>query len=525
VTEAGRDPVTHDLPPAPLPPGEAAAAGSRAHNLRSPTTAVLHGALTLLSTQPITWSATLLNTIYVPRYLTDRELGQYAVVIAIASVAGTVVTLGVSTALSRRVSERSVQATADASTALALVLILAVPVALGLAFLWPQFDTSLTDSGLLPIALTGMVLNLSQNILFAVLIGQERHGLFATINAATTFISAVAGVGVLLAGFGLLAYMIVGIVVTTLTTTVGWRISAIGFDLSSLRLQRMIRLAGEGLPFLGWNLSNRARGDAEVFLMAAVVSERSVGWWSAANRIMSIPVFIPTLVVQPLLPALTRCRDDQPQFQVALRRSLILVLMLTIPASIGLVSLAPIIPGLLGWAPTYESTVPLIIALGPHLPLVAVGMVLGTGLVALGRERQWVTFNATGSAISLGMYFLLIGGLERFLGQGALGAAVVRVISELMLIGGAVILLPRRIVDWLTLWAAIRVVAAGVILAAVVTVIRQQPIPGSIPLAVAGGAVSYALAILALRVVSRDELRRGEVLVSRLIARIRGRDA
>jgi hypothetical protein len=68
------------------------------------------------------------------------------------------------------------------------------------------------------------------------------------------------------------------------------------------------------------------------------------------------------------------------------------------------------------------------------------------------------------------------------------------------------------------------VITAGGILAAVVIGIQQSSLPLSLPLAIMAGAASYTVAILALRVVSADDLRRVRALADRVIARVRSRD-
>src|SRR5436853_36709 len=59
----------------------------------SPSARVARGALSLLTTQPLTWMTSLLTTVLVPQYLGAQGLGQYAVVVTVAGLAGTITTL------------------------------------------------------------------------------------------------------------------------------------------------------------------------------------------------------------------------------------------------------------------------------------------------------------------------------------------------------------------------------------------------------------------------------------------------
>src|SRR6266511_1001761 len=70
----------------------------------STTRRVLGGALMLLSTQPITWTSSLLLTIFIPRLLDSRSLGEFTIAVTLAALVGEVVSLGVPTVLTRRIA-------------------------------------------------------------------------------------------------------------------------------------------------------------------------------------------------------------------------------------------------------------------------------------------------------------------------------------------------------------------------------------------------------------------------------------
>src|SRR5207247_8960317 len=81
------------------------------------------GALSLLSTQPLTWGASLLTTIAGPRLLGAEALGQFTVVFTIATLAATGTSLGVSEFLVRRVAQSPATLRQDAGVALLVQMI------------------------------------------------------------------------------------------------------------------------------------------------------------------------------------------------------------------------------------------------------------------------------------------------------------------------------------------------------------------------------------------------------------------
>ena len=88
----------------------------------STTHRVIRGALILLSTQPLTWAASLLLVIFVPRLLDSRALGEYQMAVSLEGVLIAVLSLGVPSVLTRRLASHPDTARRDISTALALLV-------------------------------------------------------------------------------------------------------------------------------------------------------------------------------------------------------------------------------------------------------------------------------------------------------------------------------------------------------------------------------------------------------------------
>lgn len=487
--------------------------------IRPPLVSVLYGAIALLSAQPITWAAGLLTTMFVPRYLDAQALGQYTVAITITSLVGTVLGLGLTTSLTRRVAANPTRAVDDATAALVLVLGLSIPVAVGLAIVGPWVGVPIDPTTVLPIALAGMVVATAQTVLSSVLIGQQRHARFAWLNGLGVAVTAVAGIAVLMAGGGLAAYLAVGVGVTALVIVIGWRTAHLGFNLKGVSRTRLLDLAREGLPFLGWNVATRLRGDIEIGLLAALMTQQVVGWWGAATRIIGVPIFIPSLITTPLLPALSQHTDDIRIFDQTLRRSLILVIVLTLPASAMILALAPEIPSLFGWRAEFQNSVPLIMVLSMQVPLVSVGMVLGAGLIAIGDERRWLVVNGFATLMTAVGAWLAITASDSWFHNGAIGAAVVRVLGEVIMIVGALFLLPRGTLDWQTTSLTVRTVIASTAVVLVASSLGEV----SIVLAGAAGGATYAIALLVLRVVRLTEVLTTVSLARRTMASRRAR--
>jgi O-antigen/teichoic acid export membrane protein len=261
-------------------------------------------------------------------------------------------------------------------------------------------------------------------------------------------------------------------------------------------------------------VSLRLRHEVDVILLGLLLNQQAVGWLAAANRINYIPIFIPTLITTPLLPALSRSASDRLTFERTLRRSMQIVLLLTIPAAALMIALAPSIPDLLQWGPTFEHSIPVLMILALHQPLVAIDMVLGTGLIALHDERRWLGVSIGATILKPILSILAIPLFDQWLGNGAIGAAVTVVVAELLMLGGALLLLPRGMLDARTAHVGARIVVAGICLLATTAWLR----PTSLPLAVAAGGLVLVVTVAALGVVRLDDLRAVHGMVRRSLS-------
>jgi O-antigen/teichoic acid export membrane protein len=480
----------------PTAPAVQDASPSTGVSSRSPSASIVRGALALLSTQPITWAASALAAIITPRFLGDQALGAFAYAWTIAGLAGVFVTLGVPEYLVRRVASRRTEIDSVGGAALVLVMGVAALAAVALAFLLPLLGYPAGDVAILRWALIGMVAVSAQALLLSLLRAQEQHGRFAWLNAGGVVMSNAACVAALIMGGGVAAYA-AAITLTQVTTTVMiWYASGSRIRRASFAPALLRQLARGGIPFLGWSVALRFRMEVDKLLLGILASAAVIGWYAAAYRIIGVTVFIPTLITTPLLPALSRYQGDRSVFDQTLRRCVVAALFLMVPICAVTVAVAPAIPGLLHWPDAFDNSIPLMMILALQMPLVAVDMVIGTGLIALHRERAWLVVAVVAAGCNVLANVLLITLFQRSTGNGALGAAFATLATEFVMVAGALILLPRGIINGQVLRTGGAIVLAGACLSAV----TYSLLGFSLPLAVAAGGGTFLLVGAALRV-------------------------
>jgi hypothetical protein len=88
---------------------------------------------------------------------------------------------------------------------------------------------------------------------------------------------------------------------------------------------------------------------------------------------------------------------------------------------------------------------------------------------------------------------------------------VVTSLTEVLLLGAGLLLMPRGVFGRDTLRFVVRAAAAGIVMGAVIWPVRDSTILVSVPL----GAAAYVAAALALRLISRSDLEWVRAVLSR----------
>lgn len=493
------EPVDPNTAP-PLSVSESAGGGSGS------TGRVMRGALALFSIQPLTWATTFLLVIYAPQFLGSAAMGQWAILIALPGLATTVLGLGVPTVLVRRVAANPEGVGVDGAVSMVVVVAASIVGCTLLTITIRSANLIDLPPFTLELALATVIVTSIGALFLSILNGQHRLGQFAWLSAASSVAASVGIIAVLVAGGGLVGMMLLTLIVSIVVTVSAWRTSKVSFDWSGVNVAALKTLVIAGLPLAGTSVVLRLRGDTEVMLLGMGLSVEVLGWWTAAERIAYIALFVPTLLMTPLMPALSGMATDLVAFRNTLRRSLDLTVVLTLGASCGVVAIAPAVPHAFGWGPDFVAAIPLIELISLITPIVSAGMILGTALIALGDERRWFVMSMVASSLHLVLTPAAIYIFNATSGSGAIGAAIAKLLVEVLMIAGALYLLPRGSVSrssWVVLAKAI--IASAVMIAAVRMVLTWDSWL-ALPAGIASGGLIYVVVLAALRILPPSEI-------------------
>ncbi len=122
------------------------------------------------------------------------------------------------------------------------------------------------------------------------------------------------------------------------------------------------------------------------------------------------------------------------------------MLLASVPAAIGLAMVADdLIPAL--YDPQYDPSIVLIQILAGHVPLAAMDTVLAVALIASNRQSRYLWVSVGAAVFNPIACVVLIHWANDRYGNGAIGAAIVTVATELIVMVGAIVLRVPGVLD------------------------------------------------------------------------------
>ncbi len=458
----------------------------------------------LLISQAATWAISAVTVVLVPRYLGDAELGTFAFAVTFVGFFALIGGLGTSPLMAKAVARDHSVLGRYVYNAVLLKLLLAVGLtAVGLATA-KILGTTGASYTLVAIGFIGLGFILITEVLQSALAGLERMARPAMWGVVQVYVANTVGVVVLALGGGVIAYgaiMTFGTLIPAIALTVmiwplvrGHR----RFDPSVWRW-----LVRAGLPLVALEFSNLVYGTVDIPILTFLTGESTVGWYTVAQRWIGIPAFITTAVVTAFFPSFSALAKSSPAGLAAqVNKAVTLVLLAAVPSAVGLAVVADdLIPFL--YPPEFDNSVVLMQILALGIPLTALDTILAVALIATDRQNPYIVAATIAALLNPLACLIVIPITDRVYGNGAIGAALATVGTELFIMFAALVFRAPGVLDRRTVALVARIVAAGLVMGAVVWAAGAQPLG----LQVVIGIAVYCAASVAFRTVSVADLR------------------
>ncbi|MEL6981832.1 MAG: oligosaccharide flippase family protein, partial [Actinomycetota bacterium] len=263
--------------------------------------------VTTLAAQVISWSSALVVVTMLPRYLGPERVGQLRVATAIWLVAGGFIIFGTDKTITLQIARSEDEIARIVASAIRLRLLLwavaAIVIALSLTVL--QVDPTL---GILAaIVGTGAIGTVVGSVGISSLQGLENFGSLAKVTSTMSVISLVSVVTAI--------SLDVGLIPIACLLVMGEFING---ALQFYFLRRFARLrwrttwanvratARRGLPYLLGGVALILYREADTMVMATLVDDEQIGWYTTADRLFGTALVVPTVLMTTMLPVLAR---------------------------------------------------------------------------------------------------------------------------------------------------------------------------------------------------------------------------
>jgi O-antigen/teichoic acid export membrane protein len=459
----------------------------------------------LLFSQAATWVVSISTLLIAPRVLGDHNFGQLSFVIVYISFFELLANMGTNTFLVKAIARdtgRVGRYLVNAVVLKVLMTLFLIGVAFGLGVALGMSDTTM----LLIVAYSvGLLLNVIGSTIGAALTGLQLMAGLARWNMIQCYVGGIASLAILLSHGSLIAYAFVFNLSFIISIPPNVRRLWPHIRTSHHLDERLwIEILKGGLPFFILAALLVVYGTIDVPLLQAMTGSEEVGWYALAYRWVSVPAFFAVTVSSAFFPALSASGVHvTTAFTSLANKALRLTVFVATPAAIGIALIAEPFLTLL-YRGEFQQAVPLMRILALHIPIVGLDVVLGSVAMASDRQRQWVIVSVTAAMFNPLLNLVAIPQSQRLFHNGAIGAAVVTVLTELLLMVGAIALRPRGVLDKKTVNGLVRIGLASVTMVPVVLLVRSAPLAVQI----LAGLVTYGFASLVFRTVSFVELRR-----------------
>ncbi|HXZ98784.1 MAG TPA: flippase [Candidatus Binatia bacterium] len=468
----------------------------------------------LTGSQLLIWCVTLAWTLIVPRRLGAGQMGVYTLAQAATGILLVVVGLGLRPFLVREIAADRSRAPVLIGTAIVLGGILLVP-ALGGALIVIRAGGMSGDPALAvllgwsicvfvvvsdPILAAFQAIQKMQYLAYSQFLNNGVVGL-ATICLALLGVRAI---GILTAGVAMVCVETVLYLVWARSHfAIRWRVTP----------RAVLGLLRESLPYSTMAIAFTFYLWIDSLMLGIMTSTKVLGWYGLPTRIFGVLMMAPVILSNAWLPQLVQAYNSGPDaLRARARPAMELVLVLSMPACVGTVLVAgPLIQTLYGGG--FSGSVTVLVLLAFCLPPMYLNVMANQVMIASGRQIVWTRVMVVACVVNPIANLFLIPYFQRTGGNGAIGASIAMVVTEVVLSGIAMVLI-RRIFAGASLLRALKgMVATAGMAVAVLLALRLGLVAG-----IAAGLVSFPLLALLLRVLSREErelLRSGVRKVTR----------
>jgi O-antigen/teichoic acid export membrane protein len=182
----------------------------------------------------------------------------------------------------------------------------------------------------------------------------------------------------------------------------------------------------------------------DVVILSKLASADAVGWYGAAKNILGTMLAPAMIIGAASYPRLARTAVNGGPFRAEVRAALRPILWLGALAAIGTFLFADDAIAIVYGRRDFGPSAMILKVYAPGFFLLFIDVLLGNALFALGRVTGFTVAKAASLVVSTALELVLIPIFEQRTGNGGIGVVAAFAVSEIVVFGGAVILLGQE---------------------------------------------------------------------------------
>jgi O-antigen/teichoic acid export membrane protein len=287
----------------------------------------------------------------------------------------------------------------------------------------------------------------------------------------------------------------------------------------TVRREATKTLLASGGPFLFFAFAMALQPNLDTLLLSKLSTPEVVGWYATARKLVGVLIFPASALGSALYPTLCRYHlQNAEKFKKTMNGALRATTILAAPLALGC-GLYPDLGVAIFGRQSYEPASDNLRVLAFFLLLVYLSVPIGVSLLAAGRQKAWAATQLICVFVSAALDPVLVPRFQRQMGNGGLGVCVASVLSEMVMVTGGILLMPRGVLDRAWVRCGLCTIASGVAMALAARLLSTVNQFIAAPLAL----LVYVVALWATGGLEKDHIQVFEELIVSKIKRKMGR--
>lgn len=470
------------------------------------TASIARNTKAMMVSQIVTWASSFVLMLFLPRYLGAEDFGRLYFAISVNGIAGLLMDLGFSMLLIKEVARDKTKVNSLLTNGATMrVIAWAISLVLTMAFVVVADYPSQTVYMVFVLGLANVFLGL-YDLIHRIFVGLEQLKYRAICLVIEKVFLAVVAVAMLLLGQGSLVIAIVMLLSMALNFFASLyfvrKTVELKLDLTPSIWPSLLR---SGLPFMISTVLGFIYFRIDVLMLSWMTNDQVIGWFGAPHRLFDTLMFFPVILNSAVFPVMSRLfHSSRASMDHTSRRVLDVTLIIAIPVAVGMAVLAQPIIALLAGLAEYQNSVLLLQILSVCLLVVYVNFSLNTVLLSHDLQKKTVVVALVATVINVTVNYFAIGYFQQQSGNGAIGAAITKVLTEICVMGMYIYLLPKGSFGFENILVGVKALVSGALMWGAIWFVESQLSLWVISAIV--GCSMYTLMLFALKVISMREV-------------------